>query len=89
VGEEEVEFVRLEVSKVLYVANMCDAAVHVGIADYREATADPLCKVDTQTRRPVGGWVDPWVDPWVARRWTRRWTRMSTVDPYTRTPVHQ
>jgi len=44
VGEEEVEFVRLEVSKVLYVANMCDAAVHVSIADYREAIADPLCK---------------------------------------------
>ena len=43
--EEEVEFVRLEVTKVLYVANMCDQAVPVSAEDFKAATADPLCEV--------------------------------------------
>uniref|UniRef100_A0A7S0R7X6 DUF2470 domain-containing protein n=1 Tax=Pyramimonas obovata TaxID=1411642 RepID=A0A7S0R7X6_9CHLO len=45
VCEEEVEFVRLEVDKVLYVANMCDQALPVSAEDYKAADADPLCLV--------------------------------------------
>eukprot|EP00976_Prorocentrum_cordatum_P000926 18685-Prorocentrum_minimum.AAC.1 len=52
--EQDVQFMRLEPEKVLYVANMCDQAVTIASDLYKAASPDPLCQVSAPFAPPLG-----------------------------------